>query len=435
MDGQAIHLTRLFFIFLVGLSSQAQAQSSSESWSYYLDSASPCSFRGALLLHDQRVRLGPCTACRCNNGTTNCIIEACPPVSCGVWYPDVCCTFCVYKLVVNSTNIFDVSFNFVGDSVKSRFSLDISVKTSHSNAVVGENLWKLSAWISTNADGHGTKYALNDNIFSVHHAGKEFKKHRYPPWRWTNLYYNMTLRGGPCDQCEFMCVEFGQAGDLNLSHDLPFQFKPVKFETERLVDCVSLPKREGIEGAGIGCAYEGISFHDKTVIRPDNCTECMCLNGTVNCTKENCDGGTDVPEDCCPSYRPTQRIEGAGIGCAYEGISFHDKTVIRPDNCTECMCLNGTVNCTKENCDGGTDVPEECCPSYRPTQTDYMTTLYTDEMEDGDSTRPTLPTIVIVILSLSASLIFVSVICLLIRRKLTTNSELKETNNFGLVRS
>ncbi|PIK51499.1 hypothetical protein BSL78_11604 [Apostichopus japonicus] len=277
------------------------------------------------------------------------------------------------KLVVNSTNIFDVSFNFVGDSVKSRFSLDISVKTSLSNAVVGENLWKLSAWISTNADGYGTKYALNDNIFSVHHAGKEFKKHRYPPWRWTNLYYNMTLRGGPCDQCEFMCVEFGQAGDLNLSHDLPFQFKPVKFETERLVDCVSLPKREGIEGAGIGCAYEGISFHDKTVIRPDNCTECMCLNGTVNCTKENCDGGTDVPE--------------------------------------------------------------ECCPSYRPTQTDYMTTLYTDETEDGDSTRPTLPTIVIVILSLSASLIFVSVICLLIRRKLTTNSELKETNNFGLVES
>lgn len=212
-------------------------------------------------------------------------------------------------MVVLSTNIVDVSFKLVGDSVKySRFSLDISVKTSHSTDIIGENLWKLSAWISTNAYGNAAKYALNDNIFSEQYAAKTFKLNHYPPWKWKHLYYHMPLGEGPCDQCEFMCVAFGQADYPITVDNLSFRFQPLNFETERLVDCVPLPKRKGedIIKENIGCAYEGISFHDKTVIRPDNCTECMCLNGTVNCTKENCDGGTDVPEDCCPSYRPTQ---------------------------------------------------------------------------------------------------------------------------------
>ncbi|PIK35284.1 hypothetical protein BSL78_27886 [Apostichopus japonicus] len=330
-------------------------------------------------------------------------------------------------MVVISTQILDFTCRHRKNRNKRycRFSLDISVQTSYTSTdVMGVNLWKLSAWISTNADGNGTKYDLNDNIFSEQYAAKPFKLNHYPPWQWKKLFNNMTLRGGPCDQCRYMCVEFGLADDPRPLEYLPFTFQPVNFETERLVDCVSLSKREGI-----GCTYKGISFHDKTVIRPGNCTECMCLDGFVNCTKENCDGGTDVPEEYYPSYRPTQ---SAGIGCAYEGISFHDKTVIRPDNCTECMCLNGTVNCTKEICDVGTDVPEEYYPSHRPTQTDDMTSLYTDETEDGDSTRPTLPTIVIVILSLSISLIFLLVILLLIRRKMNTNSE---TNDYSLVLS
>ncbi|XP_071818013.1 uncharacterized protein [Apostichopus japonicus] len=311
MDGEAMYLTRLFFAVLVGLSCQAQSQRASES----ISSA-------------------------------------------------------VSEMVAISTNILDVSFKLVGDSVKyCRFSLDISVETSHSTDVIGENLWKLSAWISTNADGNGTKYALNDNIFSEQYAAKPFKLSHYPPWKWKHLYYHMPLREGPCDQCEFMCVAFGQADDPITFENLSFRFQPLNFETERLVDCAPLPKRKG--------------------------------------------------EDI--------------IGCAYEGISFHDKTVIRPDNCIQCMCLNGTVNCTKENCDGGTDVPKECCPSYRPTQTDYMTTLYTDEMEDEHSTRPTLPTIVIVILSLSVSFIFLLVIFLLLRRKMTTNSQLIETSDNTLM--
>ncbi|XP_071815051.1 uncharacterized protein [Apostichopus japonicus] len=314
----------------------------------------------------------------CKNGTVSCKRESChvPDVAncTASTVPNICCPICLYKTVVISTNIVDVSFKLVGDNVKyCRFSLDISVKASLSSNVIGKDLWKLSAWISTNAYGNAAKYALNDNIFSEQYAAKTFKLNHYPPWKWKHLYYHMPLGEGPCDQCEFMCVAFGQADYPITVDNLSFRFQPLNFETERLVDCVPLPKRKG-----------------------------------EDIIKEN-------------------------IGCAYEGISFHDKTVIRPDNCTECMCLNGTVNCTKENCDGGTDVPEECCPSNRPTQTDYMTTLYTDETGDGHSTRTTLPTIVIVILSLSISLIFLLVILLLIRRKMTTNSQLNGTSDNGLV--
>ncbi|XP_071814136.1 uncharacterized protein [Apostichopus japonicus] len=366
-----MYLSRLCFVVLVGLSCQAQSQSGD--YSNSLSSAdtgsvheNPCSFRGKFLLHDDQLDLDPCTSCVCSNGTTICEIESCHVLDCRTTLvPEICCRICRYKMVVLSTNIVDVSFKLVGDSVKySRFSLDISVKTSHSTDIIGENLWKLSAWISTNADGNGTKYALNDNIFSEQHAAKPFKLTHYPPWKWKNLYYHKAS-ADVCDQCKYMCVKLGKADDLETVSDLSLYFQPAKFETKRLIDCVSFPERKG-------------------------------------------------------------------IGCAYEGISFHDKTVIRPDNCTECMCLNGTVNCTKENCDVGTDVPEEYYPSHSPTQTDDMTSLYTDETEDGDSTRPTLPTIVIVILSLSISLTFLLVILLLIRRKMNTNSE---TNDYSLVLS
>ncbi|PIK42192.1 hypothetical protein BSL78_20957 [Apostichopus japonicus] len=219
-----------------------------------INNRNPCSFRGNFLLHLAEIRLDPCTVCTCNNGTTTCEIESCPSESgCDsseiVIIPQECCPQCPYKMFVeDTTNGYGDTFDFAeGDTKKIRFNLDIAVDRKLTSRIVrGENLWKLSAWVSPNGDGSGQKYSLEDNIFNEKHSAQEYSKPNYPPWVWDKLRYTMSFRGGTCDDYKYFCIKFDQADDPRPTYDLSFTFQAVDEEEARLIDCVPLGECHGL---------------------------------------------------------------------------------------------------------------------------------------------------------------------------------------------
>lgn len=125
-------------------------------------------------------------------------------------------------MFVADTNIEDmepITFK-EGDKKKIKFSLDIAVdKRKTSRLVRGENLWKLSGWVSANEDGSGEKYSLAENLFSETDAAKEYSKPAYPPWVWSKLKFNGIFKGGTCEEYNYFCVEFNQADEPRSTYD------------------------------------------------------------------------------------------------------------------------------------------------------------------------------------------------------------------------
>ncbi|KAJ8019767.1 hypothetical protein HOLleu_41489 [Holothuria leucospilota] len=264
-------------VLLVGCLSFAQAQedgslSPDESFSAsVLESSSlditdrnPCSFRGQFLEHKQSITLDPCTECTCKNGTTTCEIESCPSeAGCEpgeiVIIEEECCPQCPYKMYVEDTNnLYAETFEFSeGSSKKIRFDLDIVVdRKLTSRWVRGENLWKLTAWVSPNEDGSGPRFSEQDNIFNEKDAAQEYSKPSYPPWEWSKLRYTMTFTGGSCADYRYFCVQFGQADDPQPTYDLDFTFQAVDNEVERLIDCVPLGECKGLKALDLDWTIE-----------------------------------------------------------------------------------------------------------------------------------------------------------------------------------
>ena len=149
--------------------------------------------------------------------------------------------------VEDTNNLYSQTFEFTEeDSQKIRFDLDITVdKKLTSRIVRGENLWKLSAWVSPNEDGSGEKYSFEDNLFNEKDAAKEYSKPNYPPWEWSKLRYTMFFTGGTCADYKYFCVQFGPADDPRPTYNLSFTFHAICNIEGRLTDCLTLGECKG----------------------------------------------------------------------------------------------------------------------------------------------------------------------------------------------
>lgn len=149
--------------------------------------------------------------------------------------------------VEDTNNLYAETFEFAeGGTKRIRFDLDIEVdRKLTSRWVRGENLWKLTAWVSPNEDGSGPRFSEQDNVFNEKDAAQEYSKPNYPPWEWSRLRYTMKFNGGSCADYNYFCVQFGQADDPRPTYDLSFTFQAVDDEVERLIDCVPLGECKG----------------------------------------------------------------------------------------------------------------------------------------------------------------------------------------------
>ncbi|XP_077985114.1 kielin/chordin-like protein [Glandiceps talaboti] len=110
------------------------------------------------------------------------------------------------------------------------------------------------------------------------------------------------------------------------------------------------------------CIANNIEYlHNTTWTSPfDECEFCTCLEGTVNCIKQICDKCTHplpIPGDCC----------GKCEECMYNGVIHSSGEVFVPanDTCSQCLCMEGNVNCIQEECQLVTcpnPIQGPCCP-------------------------------------------------------------------------
>lgn len=129
----------------------------------------------------------------------------------------------------------------IGKSKRIKFGLDIQVdRKLTSRYVRGEDLWKLSTWVSANEDGSGPRYSFRDNVFTELDAAKEYSKPEYPPWQWNKLRTTLNFAGGTCEEFKFFCVEFGEGINPQPTYELDFSMRPINDEQERLIDCKPL---------------------------------------------------------------------------------------------------------------------------------------------------------------------------------------------------
>ncbi|XP_019630752.1 PREDICTED: kielin/chordin-like protein isoform X25 [Branchiostoma belcheri] len=100
------------------------------------------------------------------------------------------------------------------------------------------------------------------------------------------------------------------------------------------------------------CSYEGSIIPSGTVFfqTPQNCSQCLCMDGNVQCIEEECPPvacSYPIQGPCCP-YCPANCIieddEGSGLYEHGEVFSPSD------DPCLECTCMDGEVDCESIEC-------------------------------------------------------------------------------------
>uniref|UniRef100_A0A4W5P6G4 VWFC domain-containing protein n=1 Tax=Hucho hucho TaxID=62062 RepID=A0A4W5P6G4_9TELE len=101
------------------------------------------------------------------------------------------------------------------------------------------------------------------------------------------------------------------------------------------------------------CSANGVVYRDKELwVEPENCRNCGCMNGVVECRRIFCPSGNcsedslsvHVEGTCCKKCRPK---------CTYMAQTFSEGQRLLTKRCTECkngMMVRVTENCPELNC-------------------------------------------------------------------------------------
>ncbi|XP_071943173.1 kielin/chordin-like protein isoform X2 [Antedon mediterranea] len=134
----------------------------------------------------------------------------------------------------------------------------------------------------------------------------------------------------------------------------------------------------------LDCNYNGIFYRNNAVFVPqnNNCQECICQTGNVICDQVQCPllpcpNPINVPNQCC-QICPV---------CLFRGYEYLDGAswLVESDSCTQCECIGTTVSCGKLECqeaDCSHPVPGACCPLCESCL--FEETIY----NNGENFRP-----------------------------------------------
>ncbi|CAH1263916.1 NOTCH1 [Branchiostoma lanceolatum] len=151
-------------------------------------------------------------------------------------------------------------------------------------------------------------------------------------------YQHQDLWSPTFDSCQICTCLEGETQCEPVDCDLPCTH-PVVPPGECCGDCTD-------------CSYEGSTIPSGTVFfqTPQNCSQCLCVDGNVQCIEEECppvDCSSPIQGPCCP-YCPANCLiedeEGSGVYEHGEVFSPSD------DPCVECTCMDGEVDCQSMEC-------------------------------------------------------------------------------------
>lgn len=106
----------------------------------------------------------------------------------------------------------------------------------------GENLWKLSTWISSRADGTGRQYSYREQSLNDEQQSQYYKKKE--PFGFTNLPIEFDGQGGLCTDFVYVCVKFERGDNPVINYDLGFNFQGFP-NNDVLTNCAEIPDCQG----------------------------------------------------------------------------------------------------------------------------------------------------------------------------------------------
>eukprot|EP00118_Oscarella_pearsei_P011717 m.80451 g.80451 ORF g.80451 m.80451 type:complete len:2029 (+) comp36196_c0_seq4:124-6210(+) len=124
----------------------------------------------------------------------------------------------------------------------------------------------------------------------------------------------------------------------------------------------------------VGCLYQGNRYSPSENFSIDDCTNCQCLRGNVSCQSiqcplQSCGKTKKVPGQCCPVCQV----------CSYEGNRYEDgdQFISVLDPCLNCSCMGRTVSCRRIPCVSCSHphpkAPRDCCPACTECYWDDVT--------------------------------------------------------------
>nr|XP_039253790.1 uncharacterized protein LOC120330882 isoform X1 [Styela clava] len=277
----------------------------------------------------------PCSKCSCSSGNIRCVRQRCDvrcvnPVAQSQCCPD--CSACLYQGIRREEGEFFIpKDNNCKQCSCHRGNIICKFKECPKPAC--DNPQPVRGSCCPTCPQQQTSECVVD--------GKSQK----PGTKWIQDDYD-----GICQECT--CLESGttscsaeNCGD-HCSHPVP-----------RLDSCC--PSCAG------PCYYNNHTYNSGTMFHPNECKDCLCTGGNVNCVMKSC------PTLTCPASKQIKKSGDCCTrckSCVMGGKihSDHDSWTLPEDPCQECQCLNGVVTCAQiqclQPCRMMITIPGQCCP-------------------------------------------------------------------------
>ncbi|CAI9718898.1 chordin isoform X2 [Octopus vulgaris] len=265
-----------------------------------------------------------CKICECHNGDLYCVAKDCPVTRCSHPVKQKCCSVCD-DCFVNGEIIPNGKQQQIGEDNPCR----VCKCQNGSFECHSKSCPQLSTC---------TNPVIRDccpECFNCMYGGQE----------WLNLS-NFT---DPQDMCGECLCEDGNVSCHRMSCAQPDCDNPIRVAGQCCPACPDACEYNGQ-------VYEnGENFADAS----DQCKECACLAGHVNCSSLQCN-----PVTC--THPSTDKCCDVCYDCVYEGNSISNGHSFKKDACQTCTCRNGNVICIKEscpplNCPLAERLPGQCC--------------------------------------------------------------------------
>lgn len=260
-----------------------------------------------------------CNECRCKDGNVICYPRECLPIACSNPVQGRCCPECR-----NCQLDGQVIQN--GQVVPSRTDQCKQCLCRHGNVQCHQRQCKQ---VTCQYPVQGTCCRECSNCF---YNGKEIRNGD-----------SFSDSREPCTECR--CTN----GNVDC-----------RSKTCLLVQCNSPVQKECCPSC-TDCFYKDVFYSDGSTFSDlsDQCQECACRHGNIQCYRKQCPSVTcsnPVMGECCPQ---------CGTDCNYGNHVYRNRQSFK-ENCQECQCVDGSVECIQSSCPVVTcrhPVTEHCCQS------------------------------------------------------------------------
>ncbi|BES99222.1 protein kinase c-Hypothetical protein protein [Nesidiocoris tenuis] len=133
--------------------------------------------------------------------------------------------------------------------------------------------------------------------------------------------------------------------------------------------CTCPPTNDNTTVCKLNCVLNGKEIEDGELVPSTDCTNCLCTEGQLTCSKRPCDCSTAPPSHCCPQCYPATYCTHQEL--AHVKFASGDKWIYQ---CQTCECLMGEIDCWEVECppvwcESTILSTSDCCPRcpFEPT--------------------------------------------------------------------